>query len=552
MTNKNIVVVGAGFAGVAATKELAKKFKKNPEVTITLIDRHSYQTMMTELHEVAGGRVEPEAVTFDLRKLFGRQKNVQIVTDNVTDIDKENKVVHAENGSYEFDYVVISMGAESNDFGTPGVKEHGFTIWGLEDAIRIRDHIEATVAKAAVETDVEKRKALLTFVVCGSGFTGIELVGELVEWKDRLAKQNKISPDEFSLLVVEAAPTILNMLDRNDAGKAEAYLVKNGVRILKDAPIVEVAADHIKLKSEEIIPTYSLLWTAGVKATSDIDGFGLEQVRAKRALTNEFMEAKGFEGKGIFLAGDVSYFEEEEGKPTPQIVQAAEQTAHTAATNIVNEVNGVAKVPFKSNYQGNIVSIGSKYAVAFVFNKFHFSGFFASLLKYGSSMRYFLDIGSAYFLFQYLLHEFFRVGDNRSVFRGHTSRLGNVLWSVPLRILFGIFIFVNAKSLIGAGAITNFYSPYSGFTLALAPVVAALGLFITFGFFTSLSSIITIIWLLSLPGLNLTSWMYIFAALALMNGAGRAFGLDRWVIPFVHKKFVNAWYGISQSIYKKK
>src|SRR5699024_2266638 len=122
MATKNIVVVGAGYSGVSAVKFLAKKLKKDNDVQITLIDRHSYHTMMTELHEVAGGRVEPEAIQYDLQHLFARQKNVQLVTDTVTGIDKDKKIVKTKLGSYAFDYLVLGMGGEPNDFGTPGVK----------------------------------------------------------------------------------------------------------------------------------------------------------------------------------------------------------------------------------------------------------------------------------------------------------------------------------------------------------------------------------------------------------------------------------------------
>ncbi|MEG3033849.1 MAG: FAD-dependent oxidoreductase, partial [Enterococcus sp.] len=109
MTKKNIVVVGAGYAGVAATKFMAKKLKKD-DVEITLIDRHSYHTMMTELHEVAGGRVEPTAIQYDLQRLFSRKKNVKLVTDTVVGIDKEQKVVKTQAGSYAFDHLIIGMG----------------------------------------------------------------------------------------------------------------------------------------------------------------------------------------------------------------------------------------------------------------------------------------------------------------------------------------------------------------------------------------------------------------------------------------------------------
>src|SRR5699024_8981795 len=331
MTKQNIVVVGAGYSGVAATKYMAKKFKKDEDVSITLIDRHSYHTMMTELHEVAGGRVEPDAIQYDLQRLFCRKKNVQLVTDTVTSIDKTKKAVQTKMGSYPFDYLVLAMGGEPNDFGTPGVKENGFTLWSFDDSVRIREHIESTVAKAALEPDAAKRKAMLTFVVCGSGFTGIEMIGELIDWKDQLAKVYKLDPSEISLKVVEALPTILNMLDRNDAAKAERFLKKKKVELVLDSPIVAVEPDHIKLKDGSTIPTYTLIWTAGVKATSDAADFGLESARGSRLVANEYMQAKGYENQNIYIVGDQVYYEEFPNTPTPQIVQAAEGTGHTAA-----------------------------------------------------------------------------------------------------------------------------------------------------------------------------------------------------------------------------
>src|SRR4051812_41031226 len=327
MAEKNIVIIGAGYSGVHAAQKLAKKFKKDDSVSITLIDRHSYHTMMTELHEVAAHRVEPNDILFDLRKLFNRSK-VKLVTDNVTHVDHEKKVVTTETGTFSYDYLVLGMGAEANDFGTPGVKENGFTLWSWEDAMKLRTHLEQTVREAATVKDDAKRKAMLTFVVCGSGFTGIEMVGELYEWKVRLAKDNKIDSEDITLYVVEAAPTILNTLDRTDADKAEKYLVKKGVKILKSSAIVEVKPESILLKSGEEIPTHTLIWTAGIKANSDTKDYGMSSGRAGRLLVNEYMEAEGL--KDTYVVGDLAYFEEEEGKPAPQIVEAAEQMGSTA------------------------------------------------------------------------------------------------------------------------------------------------------------------------------------------------------------------------------
>lgn len=636
MATKNIVVVGAGYSGVSATKFLAKKLKKDNDVQITLIDRHSYHTMMTELHEVAGGRVEPEAIQYDLQRLFARQKNVQLVTDTVTGIDKENKIVTTKLGSYAFDYLVLGMGGEPNDFGTPGVKEHGFTLWSFEDSVRIREHILTTVAKAAIEPDAAVRRAMLTFVVCGSGFTGIEMIGELVDWKARLAKEYKLDPSEFSLKVVEAMPTILNMLGRNDAAKAERYLKEQNVELVLNAPIIEVAADHIKLKDGSMVPTHTLIWTAGVKGTTDAADFGLEAARGNRLVANEYMEAKGYEENNIYIIGDLVFYEEFPNTPTPQIVQAAEQTGHTAAANIVADIKGGEKHKFKGNYQGFMVSIGAKWGVANLFNKIHLSGFLAIVMKHIVNLKYFFDIRSGYYMFQYMMHEFFHIKDDRNVTRGHSSRYGNVLWSVPLRVFYGLVWFIEAaKKIVGEGswlkpgtwfgegswftgnsvfpwtwdyvdaasAASDATSAASGagetveaaakfglsyaygetpmavldsapewfsnimkimmpnmevamfFQKMMVFVEIGIALALMAGLFTWLMSATTIALVVTFCLSGMFFWVNIWfipVAFALMNGSGRAVGLDRWVIPWLQKTLGKWWYGTPKSMYGQK
>lgn len=655
MAKEKIVVVGAGYAGVSATKLLSKKLKKE-DVEITLIDRHSYHTMMTELHEVAGGRVEPTAIQYDLQHLFCRRKNVNLVTDTVVGIDKENKVVNTKEGSYAFDHLILGMGGEPNDFGTPGVKENGFTLWSFEDALRLREHIEATVEKAALEPDEALRKQMLTFVVCGSGFTGIEMVGELVDWKDRLAKDYKLDVNEFTIMVVEALPTILNMLTRNDAAKAERYLKAKNVELVLSSPIVEVAKEYIVLKGGRKIPTNTLIWTAGVKSNSDAADFGLEAARGNRLVANEYMQAKGYEDKNIYIVGDQVYYEEFEKTPTPQIVQAAEQTAHAAAGSIIGDIKKTEKHPFKSNYQGFMVSIGAKWGVANLFDKIHLSGFMAIIMKHIVNLKYFFDIRSGYYMFQYIMHEFFHIKDERNVARGHSSRYGNVLWSVPLRIFYGLVWFVEAgKKIVGNGEVLkpstwfgegswfsgNSVFPWtweyakeatdaaSGASTAASTVASSaadvasgasaatdaatsggtdaaanaahfglsyaygeqpmtvidkspgwftkmmqfimpnndvamffqkfmvifellLALALIAGLFTWLCNGITIVLVIAFCMSGMFYWVNIWfvpVAFALMNGSGRAVGLDKWVVPFLQKTLGKWWYGKEKNLY---
>ncbi|EOA7116618.1 FAD-dependent oxidoreductase [Listeria monocytogenes] len=628
MPEKNIVLIGAGYAGVHAAKKLAKKYKKDKDVNITLIDRHSYHTMMTELHEVAGGRVEPTAIQYDLRRLFNRTK-VNLVTDNVTHVDHDKKVVTTEHGSYPFDYLVLGMGGEPNDFGTPGVGENGFTLWSWEDSVKLRNHIEETVTKASREQDVEKRKAMLTFVVCGSGFTGIEMVGELLEWKDRLAKDNKIDASEIKLVVVEAAPTILNMLERRDADKAERYMVKKGIEIMKNAAIVEVKPESIVLKSGEELPTSTLIWTAGVRANSDTKDYGMESARAGRLKVNQYMEAEGL--KDVYVVGDLAYFEDEEGKPTPQIVEGAEQTALTAAKSIIVEMSGTGeKEPFQGKYHGVMVSIGAKYGVAHL-GGMHLSGWFAILMKHMVNLYYFFGIRSGYYMWQYIMHEFFHIKDHRNIFRGWTSRYGNVLWVLPLRVYLGWFWIDEALSKIygettwGKVSITNLKPLFNGIgsdswltattskmpfewlqtaatsgasqaagdaagaaaTNVTTPILShmpgwfqwimellmpnldvalvmqkvvpfvelAIGLAMVVGLFTWLVSIGSAGFLVMFTLSAMLGWDKFWAlpaSIALLNGAGRTFGLDYWAVPWFQKHLGHWWYGKPRSVYRDK
>ncbi|WP_186578949.1 FAD-dependent oxidoreductase [Aquibacillus kalidii] len=622
MADTNIVIIGAGYAGVHAAKKLAKKYKNDPSVSITLIDRHSYHTMMTELHEVAAHRVEPDAIQFDLRRLFNRTK-VNLVTDSVTHVDHDTKVVTTKQGTYNYDYLILGMGGEPNDFGTPGVGEHAFTLWSWEDAVLLREHIEKTVHQAAQIADEATRRAMLTFTVCGSGFTGIEMVGELYEWKNRLAKDNKLDEEDITLYVVEAAPTILNMLDRKDADKAESYMVKKGIKILKNSPIVEVKKDRVILKTGEEIPTHTLIWTAGVKANSDTKDYGMSAGRAGRLKVNEYMESEDL--KDVYVIGDLAYYEEEPGKPTPQIVEAAEQTGMTAAKSIIAEISGGEKQAYNGKYHGVMVSIGARYGVANL-SGIRLSGWFANFMKHMVNLYYFFGIRSGYYMFQYVMHEFFHTKDKRNIFRNFTTRFGNVLWSLPLRIFVGGFWLVEAGAkiwgettwqkatsswsnvkllfkglgedswLVGSTVRMPFEwlqtttsgaseSATEGATEWADPILSrmpgifqwfmeivlpnadmavfmqkfmvfvelGIGLAILGGLFTWLASAASAGFLVMFTLSAMLGWDKVWAlpaSIALMNGSGRSFGLDYWVVPFLQRKVGDWWYGKERSIYR--
>jgi NADH:ubiquinone reductase (H+-translocating) len=188
---KRILILGGGYGGVWAGKILEKRYRKREDVEITIVDRKPFHTLMTELHEVAGWRAEPESVQVSFRKIFGA-KRIECVVDSILKVDFEAKVARSSSREYPFDYILIGTGAQPEFFGTPGVQENSFTLWSFDDAMRIRRHLETIFERAAEETDAAARGRLLTFVVAGAGFTGIEMAGELLEYRDQMCEKHRI------------------------------------------------------------------------------------------------------------------------------------------------------------------------------------------------------------------------------------------------------------------------------------------------------------------------------------------------------------------------
>lgn len=642
----NIVILGAGYAGVHAAKILGKKFKKSDSVKITLIDKLPYHTLMTELHEVAGGRVEPESVQVDLRKIFHRSK-VDIVTEEVQKVDVDNQKLVTDFAEYPYDYLILGTGSEPAFFGVPGVKEHGFTLWSMKDAIRIREHIQNMFEKASKERNAKKRQAMLTFVVAGAGFTGIELVGELVEWKKKLAKEYNVYESDVRLLVVEAMDRILNILDEKNAQKTVKYLNKKGVEILTSSPIVGVSEDGITLKDGTNIPTNTLVWTCGVQGNSFNSDLGLSLNNRGRLLANEYMQS--LDKDNIYVVGDCAFVEEGESKSLPQIVEAALQTSETAVHNIIADIDNKEKKAFKSNYHGFMVSVGSHYAVANL-SGIKLSGFFAMLMKHFVNLHYLWGVGGFYLIFKYLSHEFFNMKDRRSFVGGHLSAKSNVLWLVCLRVYIGVLWLLEGleklvgetnwekskglkkltsgigndswikkgnvkmpfdwlKPNVGTGAATDAVSSASQTVTETAPVVDAvssasqsgageaaanawpdpimkmpnfykkimemfmpnadiavwfqrfvvvaeigMGLLLIAGLFTWLASAASAFMVVNFILSGMAGWdilWYFFGAIALMAGAGKALGLDYFVMPWLKGLFSNFWVGKQKPIYDK-
>ncbi|MDR1073380.1 MAG: NAD(P)/FAD-dependent oxidoreductase, partial [Treponema sp.] len=620
-----ILIIGGGYAGIAAAKKLAVKFKKQDDITITVVDKQPFHTLMTELHEVAGRRVEPDSVRVPYSKIFSASK-VTVKLDTITSIDFKKKQAASETASYPYDYLILGTGAEPEFFGIPGVKENSFTLWSYDDAMKLRFHLDAVFEKAVAEPDPEKQKKALTFVVAGAGFTGIEMAGELLEWRDEMCQKWLLDKSKARIVIVEAMPTILPIFEKDLADKIEAYLKKHDVELMTGTAITGAEPGVVKLKTGASLETSTFIWTAGVTGNSFADSLGLsvgpfgknppdpskKNRKGRLLVTNEM---RSVDYPDVFAVGDNLWFIEDE-KPLPQIVETAIQTGATAAENIIADIEGKPAKQFKSNYHGFMVSVGGKYAVSNAMG-IKMSGIFAQAMKHFVNLHYLIGVAGINQCWEYIKHEFLDIETHRSFVRGFGAYKSRGYWSLPLRLWVGlmwVFEGVNkigegwlawssgskstwmfsswiiqagsdaaqmgdaataasgavtaASGAVGAaasqfkavwdlttpifdsqGAVATWfrttfmdgimsYIPFQGFQLMVVLVEIAIGLCMIGGLFTWLAGAVSIAMCLVFTLSGMFEWYkvwFIFTGFLLLGGAGRAFGLDCWVIPFCKK-----------------
>ncbi|TAH55729.1 MAG: NAD(P)/FAD-dependent oxidoreductase [Treponema sp.] len=442
---KRILIVGGGYAGVSVAKNLNKKYHKNNDIEIVLVDRNPFHTLMTELHEVAGMRTEPESVQVSFRKIFGGTK-VRIITDTVVSIDFEAKKAVLTGSELDWDHIVIGTGAEPDYFGIPGIKENSFTLWSFQDAIRIRRHLEDIWARAAAESDPEKRKKMLTFVVAGAGFTGIEMMGELLELRKVMCRKHHIDPKDVRNVVVEAMPSMLAMLAEPLRVKAQKYLEKMNCEIMLSSPIVGAGEGFVSIKDGRTIETDTFIWTCGISGSRFAGALGFESKR-NRILANAQLQVEGRDN--VWIAGDNLWFLENE-KPLPQIVETAHQTGELVAHNIIATLEGKPLSAFKSNYHGFMVSIGGKYGVADA-GGIRTSGFFAMAIKHLINLYYLFTIAGVNQCWEYLKHEFLDIHHRRSIIGGFAEHKMRGYWPLLLRLWLGFSWVMEGVNKIGEG-----------------------------------------------------------------------------------------------------
>lgn len=385
MTTPKIVILGAGYAGVVSTLKLQKELHYN-EAEVTLVNKHDYHYITTELHQPAAGTMHHDKARIRIEELVDNTKT-RFVKDTVLEINREEKKVILANGELSYDYLVIGLGSETETFGIQGIQEHAFSIRSINSVRQIREHIEYQFAKFKNQPE---RTDFLTFIVGGAGFTGIEFVGELADRIPELCSEFDVERELVRIIVVEAAPQAIPMFDPSLVDYALEVLSNKGIEFMLNTPIKEVTADGVILASGEEIPSATVVWTGGVRGNSIIDKSGFETMRG-RVKVDEFLRAP--EHEDVFVVGDCALvIDEETNRPYPPTAQIAIQHGENLSKNLVTLLRGGELEKFKPVIRGTVASLGRGEAIGIVYNK-KIIGNTAALMKKIIDMRYLYIIG---------------------------------------------------------------------------------------------------------------------------------------------------------------
>ena len=382
---ERIVIVGGGFGGLYATKAMA-----GAPVSITLIDRRNFHLFQPLLYQVATGGLSPEDIASPLRAALKNQKNVRFLTGQVIDIDPERKVVILEDGDeVAYDVLVVATGASHHYFGrdaewekfAPGLKT-------IEDAIKIRRRVLLAFEAAERETDPDRRRALLTFVIVGGGPTGVELAGALGELARHTMRGEfrAIDPAEARITLIEGLDRILSAYPPDLSAVATESLRDLGVTVQTNALVTEITDDYVLVRDtasneQTLIPTHTVLWGAGVKASplSDVlaHRVAAERDSAGRVLVRPDLTLPGHDD--IFVIGDLAHFDHQTGEPLPGVAQVAMQMGDYVADVLRRRRFGKEGRPFHYTDKGMLAVIGRNRAVADI-GRLHFAGLPAWLI----------------------------------------------------------------------------------------------------------------------------------------------------------------------------
>jgi NADH dehydrogenase len=375
-SKKRIVIIGVGFAGLALAKKIDKKLYQ-----VVLLDKNNYHQFQPLFYQVATAGLEPSAISFPLRKVFQKSKDIHIRVCEVEEIVELENYLMTDIGRINYDYLVIATGAGTNFYGNQQISKYALSMKSVSEALYIRNEVLGNFEHALVTKDEELKKELLSIVVVGGGPTGVEVSGTLADMKKTVLPKDypELDFNLMTITLVEAGAEVLGSMSHTSSQHAEQFLKKLGVKVLVNTRVSSYDGNILTFSDGKTIHTKTLIWAAGVKAAV-VKGIPAEAIhRSGRILVDAFNKVEGT--SNIYALGDVCIMLSDGKFPEghPQVAQPAMQQGVLLADNFKRIQAGIYPKAFTYKDLGSMATIGRNLAVVELPN-FKFQGFFAWLV----------------------------------------------------------------------------------------------------------------------------------------------------------------------------
>jgi len=364
-----VVIIGAGFGGLNAAAKLSSK-----DFQTVLLDKRNYHTFQPLLYQVATAGLQPDAIAGPLRNAFNYKKDFYFRLLRVLSINPDANTVSTIAGDLKYDYLVIANGMRTNFFGNDQVERFALPLKSIPDALNLRSQIMQIMELADMTTDLLVREKIMTIVIAGGGPTGVEMAGALSELRRHVLPKDYPGLDfsEMKIYLIEGANRVLPPMSVKSSARAQRYLEKMGI-ILKPGALVEsYDGQNVTLKGGEKIPTYTVIWSAGVRGDV-LEGLKPEWVERGRLLTDEYCKVKGT--NNIFAIGDIAMMKTAKyPKGHPGVAQPAIQMGKYVGKHLIDFRNKKTIKSFKYFDKGSLATIGRGKAVADLPHNLSFGG----------------------------------------------------------------------------------------------------------------------------------------------------------------------------------
>ncbi|ABM06604.1 NAD(P)/FAD-dependent oxidoreductase [Paenarthrobacter aurescens] len=350
-----VIIVGAGFAGVAAAKELGRK-----GVRVLLIDANNYHQFQPLLYQVATSQIGVSAIARPLRSVFRRFETVKVLTSKVDSVSAAERAVRTADGrTLRADILVIAVGAVPNFFNTPGAEDHAFPLYSVTDATRLGTGLTRLLDQADRNPD-----GSVDVVVVGGGPTGVETAGAMAENVKYVVSKyfSRELAARCRVHLVDMVPSVLNMFSKKSQSYATEHLKKVGVQLHMGVGVTEVRHNGVTLADGSSVPGQIVVWAGGLKAGDLISGSGLAQGRGGRIDVRPDLTAP--DADGVYVIGDAANITDSTGAKLPQLGSVAQQAGKWAAKNILADLSGGSRTPFRYVDKGYMAMVGRGAAVA--------------------------------------------------------------------------------------------------------------------------------------------------------------------------------------------